>query len=433
MDNYCTLFDSNYLIKGLTMYRSLVATDIDLHLYILAIDKKCANILRKLQLSNATIIDMNEFETLQLRKIKKERNNAEYCWTCTPFIIGYVLEHYSINEVTYLDADLYFFSKPSILLNEFHESMADVLLVEHRYEKKFNNLKLKAFGKFCVQFMTFKNNKNGTYILKWWQERCIEWCFAHLEKGKFGDQRYLDNWETLFDGVYSLKNIGGGVALWNINQYICELGPMINKTKIIFYHFHHFKWKSKNSYCIGGKVCSTAVKYIYNPYFNEMKNSFFLVKKVDKTFKKNFEIDKDMLFDYLWKRMERTIDKVWLSKTLFNIIRSHKKIFLWGAGQHGTEFHFWLLKYGIKIDGYIDSNQNRMGKTLYNIKIYSNDILTDKNIFIIVTPDNYYDSIYNQLKFNGYIKCKDYMHLQTLKRKIITQYSKELMSKIFIK
>jgi hypothetical protein len=56
--------------------------------------------------------------------------------------------------IIYLDADLYFFNDPKILIKELGND--DLLITEHRYTKKYD----QSFnsGKYCVQFMIFKNN-----------------------------------------------------------------------------------------------------------------------------------------------------------------------------------------------------------------------------------------------------------------------------------
>ena len=45
MNIYCTLFDSNYLDKGLVLYHSLCACEPDFRLYVFAFDERCREVL----------------------------------------------------------------------------------------------------------------------------------------------------------------------------------------------------------------------------------------------------------------------------------------------------------------------------------------------------------------------------------------------------
>ena len=105
MYNYCTLFDSNYLTRGLVMYESLKKYSDNFHLYIFAFNDSSYNLLIKLNLEFLTVISLKEFEDEELLKIKDSRSAGEYCWTCTPSIIKYSIETYGLDNCTYLDAD----------------------------------------------------------------------------------------------------------------------------------------------------------------------------------------------------------------------------------------------------------------------------------------------------------------------------------------
>jgi hypothetical protein len=67
--------------------------------------------------------------------------------------------------------------------------------------------------------MYFDNTEQGLKVLNWWRDRCLEWCFNRFEDGKFGDQKYLDDWTDRFEGIHVLKHLGGGLAPWNVQQY----------------------------------------------------------------------------------------------------------------------------------------------------------------------------------------------------------------------
>ncbi|OFW80455.1 MAG: hypothetical protein A2887_04465 [Alphaproteobacteria bacterium RIFCSPLOWO2_01_FULL_40_26] len=275
---------------GLTMYESLKKNCTDFHLYIFAFDDKACEDLKNLALKHTTIISLQEFEDEELLKIKPGRSKGEYCWTCTPSTILYVLKNFAAPSCTYLDADLYFFSDPKILIEELAEK--SVSIIPHRYEAKYDQSKIS--GKYCVQFMTFKNNAQAMEVLKWWHNRCIEWCFAEPENGKFGDQKYLDDWLTRFDCVKELQNLGGGVAPWNVLQYnFFTKNDKIfgvekksgKKFELIFFHFHGFKILDEKTISLTGsyKITTRVRNLIYKKYTESMLN-----KKFKKSFRQIF-------------------------------------------------------------------------------------------------------------------------------------------------
>lgn len=259
MYNYCTLFDSNYVTRGLAMYESLKKHSDNFHLFIFAFDERANILLKKLELDNVTVISLAKFEDEALLSIKSTRSAGEYCWTCTPSVIKYAIETYSLESCTYLDADLYFFANPSILIDEMGEK--SVLITEHRYTLKYDQS--ATSGIYCVQFMVFKNSEYGMEVLNWWRDACITWCYARYEDGKFGDQKYLDDWTKRFQCVHVLKHLGGGVAPWNIQQYKYESGIF----DIVFYHFHGFKFLENNKIELGNyRLRESDLAFLYKPY-----------------------------------------------------------------------------------------------------------------------------------------------------------------------
>ncbi|PZR24367.1 MAG: glycosyl transferase [Citrobacter freundii] len=245
MQYYCTLFNSIYLSRGLAMYRSLEQHAKDFHLYIFAFDNDCYDTLQQMRLAHATIISLKEFESEELLAVKPSRTAGEYCWTCTSSTIWYCLHTFSLDHCTYIDADLLFFSDPKVLLDEMGDDA--VLITEHRYSPQHDQCALS--GIYCVQFVTFKNNPEGLRALDWWRRECIKWCYRRFEDGKFGDQKYLDDWTERFRGVHVLQHHGGGVAPWNNLEYDYERrkdGVQINYKgrpySLVFYHFHDFKY-----------------------------------------------------------------------------------------------------------------------------------------------------------------------------------------------
>lgn len=318
MNHFCTLFDSYYLNRGLLLYQSLEKHCPDFHLYIFTFDNLSFDILKELNLKNATLITLKEFESEDLLRVKPTRSKGEYCWTCTSFTIAYAIKRFNLTQCTYLDADLFFYDSPTVLLDELKSN--SILITEHRYTPVYDQS--ATSGIYCVQFMTFKNNDEGMTALNWWAERCLEWCYGRFEDGKFGDQKYLDDWLTRFKGVHVLKHPGGGVAPWNIQQYhlISKKNQWWIKdkitseeTKLVFYHFHHLKFFSD---------FTVNLSYIYKLRF---KNTFrFYAEYLTGIVRANNMLKKEFGFDAPVESPRQTSA---LYKLLRNVVIEYRKLF----------------------------------------------------------------------------------------------------------
>ena len=279
MINFCTLFDSNYLTRGLALYKSLEKFSSGFNLYVVAFNEDCYQFLKKANLPNLIPISLKDFEDERLLTVKQSRSVAEYCWTCTPSVISYCIKRFGLSSCTYVDADVIFYADPQIILNE--ASNKSVIITEHRYTKEYDQS--LTHGKYCVQFMYFKNDNNGLSVLNWWRERCIEWCFARLEDGKFGDQKYLDNWPERFTGIHVMKHEGGGIAPWNVQQYKCykKEGVIYLKNKktgqdspLVFFHFHGLKFFLNDAVSYAGtmyELDNDVKELVFKPYVDTLK------------------------------------------------------------------------------------------------------------------------------------------------------------------
>lgn len=65
----------------------------------------------------------------------------------------------------------------------------------------------------------------------------------------------------------------------------------------------------------------------------------------------------------------------------------HKEVYIWGAGAFGKNLVRFYLDKEIRITGFIDSSEEKHGKTVCGLSVYSPDVLTEENkdsIFIIL-------------------------------------------------
>jgi len=262
------------------MYESLKARTNEFHLYIFAFDNLTSEILLNLNLDSVTVISLREFETPELKEVKKSRSVAEYCWTCTPSTISYVLNNYDVPHCTYIDADLYFYSDPAVLITELYASGKSVLITEHRFSTLPRLYEEKRGGRFCVQFITFIREEKSLKVLGKWREQCIDWCYSRYEDGKFGDQKYLEEWPVLYSNIHILKHPGGGIAPWNLTQYSFKetndsiTGKRVkdkSEFKVVFFHFQYVKFMTDGKYDIGWYLISQDVRRLfYVPYIKKV-------------------------------------------------------------------------------------------------------------------------------------------------------------------
>jgi hypothetical protein len=276
--------------RGIAMYYSLLEHCSDFHLYIFAFDSLSEDTLIKMNLEHVTVISLGDFEDTELLSAQRNRSRTEYCWTCTSSAILFCLEKYSLSNCTYVDADLFFYRSPALLINEKPEEY-HVIITSHRYTSYYDQS--KRSGKYCVQFMYFDNSEKSMKILRWWRDRCLEWCYNRIEDGKFGDQKYLDDWTSRFEGVWELKNLGGGLAPWNIQQYRFESISQAKEIKTgkefipVFYHFHGIKFYDNGEIILAPntyRISREVRKLFYEPYVKNLQRVRLIIQQFNNTF-----------------------------------------------------------------------------------------------------------------------------------------------------
>jgi len=237
---FCTLFDRNYLFKGLALYRSLERWTPDFTLLILCMDDVTYETLASLALARARLVRLSEFEDPELLRAKATRSMIEYYWTCTPSLPLFVLDRVpEAQAATYLDADLFFYKGPQPLFAEM--AAASIMIHEHRFPPRLAD-QAQYTGIYNVAWVTFRRDDNGLACARRWRDQCIEWCYYRHEDGRMGDQKYLDTWTRDFPGVHVLQHKGGGLAPWNVEQYRIQRhadgGIYVDDDPLVFYHFH---------------------------------------------------------------------------------------------------------------------------------------------------------------------------------------------------
>lgn len=285
--HYCTYFDRNYLYRGLTLYRSLVRHSPPFVLWVLCFDDETHSVLLKLDLPGIRLISLKEFEQGDeaLIQAKQNRSRVEYYFTCTPSLPLYIFNcDPQVNLITYLDADLFFYSNPEPIYHEL--SNDSILIVGHRFSPHLRHL--EVWGIYNVGLLCFRRDDHAYECLHWWRDQCLRWCHTRLEDGRMADQKYLDDWPSRFSRVVVLQHKGAGLAPWNLSNYNLHLQDgqvFVDSDPLVFYHFHALKALSRSIYYSGlnlyGHTMRSVVKWgIYLPYIRELREVIKLVDQL---------------------------------------------------------------------------------------------------------------------------------------------------------
>ena len=268
MEHYVTLFDSVFLPQGLALHASLARHAGSYTLWVLCMDNTVHRVLGGMALPNVRLLGLATLETDRLLAVKGTRTRAEYCWTLTPFTPRFVFDaDPSVERVTYIDADVWLMKSPGPIFAEFSASGKQVLITDHGYAPERDAT--ASSGRYCVQFMTF-TNCGSEAVRQWWEDLCIDCCQDRMEEGKYGDQKYLDDWPERFaEYVHVLSHKEWTLAPWNATRFPYGDG--------IFWHFQGLRLMGRR----GGRVSridfgayalpGVTQSYVYEPYVRDIR------------------------------------------------------------------------------------------------------------------------------------------------------------------
>jgi hypothetical protein len=239
----CTYFDRGYLAQGLALWASLARHDASAVLWVLALDDETAGVLCDLREPRLRVLTLAELLAADsaLAAVQAGRSRSEFIFTLTPCLTRHLLRaHPEIERLTYLDADLFFFSDPAPIWRELGDG--SVLMVAHGYPAWHDDA--ARYGRFNVGVLVFRDDANGRACLDWWRTQCLASCALTADGTRYGDQKYLDEWPRRFAGVVESRHPGVNVAPWNWARHrfeLCNDGVRVDGEPLIVFHFAQFR------------------------------------------------------------------------------------------------------------------------------------------------------------------------------------------------
>lgn len=297
MNIFSTIINKDYILRGLTLYKSLEAYLDNDKFIIFCIDQESYDTLENYKSNKLLLIPTNVFEDNVLLKLKKIRKINEFCWTLKPFCLSYIFKKFKITKwAIYLDSDSMVFNYFTNVLDDNF----DILITPHNPSNKDFLEILKDVGIYNAGFVGFKNTKNAKLALRWWSQKCKECCSGLVKKDSYADQKYLDKFPKKFNKVNSNSSNGLNVAPWNImdNTNTLKITEKINQI-LVFYHMQGLKIYNKYIYDLYSdnyKVNKETYIKVYKPYIRLLKQTYKELTDLDRNFRQKKELKIDLKF-----------------------------------------------------------------------------------------------------------------------------------------
>lgn len=268
IEHFVTLFDYRFAPQGLALYQSLKRLGKPFCLWIVCMDEEVHRLLDAAQLPGIKAISQADWEDDRFSALRRSRKWREYCWTITPFTFDFVFSRSDALRVTYLDADLWIYGDYSALFRSLDRLGKSVLITEHAYAPIYDMT--WDHGRFCVQFLSF--SRAGTaQIRKKWQQQCEDWCFDEPVEGKFGDQKYLDDWPEVYPEHVLVAPKSKFLGPWNAMRFPYGQG--------IAYHFHQTRvnYKGKDFRIGRYQIPAPTFDNLYRNYLKDIDTAHHLM------------------------------------------------------------------------------------------------------------------------------------------------------------
>jgi hypothetical protein len=227
----------NYLSRALVLGDSLQQFTSSLPFIVVCHDDETINVAEIHKSPNTILVHLQDIvlKYPELKSAISDRTKIEFLYALTPFLMKYTLEVLNFKRCVYVDADECFFSNPDVILEEPGDS--EFAITGHNFPSRLRYLETR--GKYNVGIVYAKSGHHSTLILSWWAKQCIISTSIDMSNNSvFGDQKYLDYFNTLYSGTHVYADAGINAAPWNLSGRGFLSKPHVRiPERIVCFHF----------------------------------------------------------------------------------------------------------------------------------------------------------------------------------------------------
>lgn len=248
-----TIISENYLPQAKTLAENFEVFHPEMTFYIFLFKTEASQEIDPF-FTNLKIIEIDK-NIGEYNELRNRYDNFSLACALKPYASEYLFNNFDTQGLIYLDADLYFFSEMTTVLELLSaEGEKDsIILTPHNININQNdyeidrNIAFLNYGVFNAGFFAIKNTDSGKSFIKWWKRMLRFHCKNEPNKGLYCDQTWLDLVPVLFsENLHILKDPGYNIGFWNVDSErhltLRDSTYLVNNDfKLVFYHFARFQ------------------------------------------------------------------------------------------------------------------------------------------------------------------------------------------------
>jgi len=277
--NVATLCDRRYCVEGVVCAQSASTQGADL-VFILCLDRETRDVAGRLLDSKGPVIipvrDLEDYYPV-LRELRSQRDWKSYVAALKPFYLGYLLEFFGIEVVAMVDSDMFFWGPVA----EIDRVMGDagILVIDRELDPP------PRCGWFNDGFVVAR--PSGLPFVRWWQERCTEWCQWMTDGGgdRFGAEGYLNvlhDQPGIFPFAKWVQHSGINLAPWNARWHRLNDGDqgftVDDEFPLICYHYRDFQ-DFRQTFWEEAPIAKEYLDALYRPYYDRLREVAALIEE----------------------------------------------------------------------------------------------------------------------------------------------------------
>lgn len=240
----------NYIGKVRALFESLAEHCSDMTTHWLVADLRSEGLLEAIRddpIDDVLFVD--DLEEFRDHGWLFQHDVVELSTAIKPTVALRLLERSDCELLIYFDPDQVVFSPLDDLIGTLRSASA--VLTPHLLEP-YTDLKAVRDHEICalrngifnLGFFGARDCDEGRAFLRWWADRCLDFCWGDWRSGVFTDQKWINFAPVFFPAIATLRSPRFNVAPWNIHQRRFEgtfdEGFSVEGEALGFYHFTGF-------------------------------------------------------------------------------------------------------------------------------------------------------------------------------------------------